>query len=37
VSPPVRPEPKREAEPEDYASRLMRAKKRAMEERDKDA
>jgi uncharacterized membrane protein len=35
--PPTRPEPKPEVTPEDYASRLMRAKKRAMEERDKDS
>jgi uncharacterized membrane protein len=34
---PVRPEPERQAQPEDYASRLMRAKKRAMEEREKES
>jgi hypothetical protein len=27
--------PEKEAEPEDYASRLMKAKKRALEDRDK--
>jgi len=30
------PRPERESEPQDYASRLLRAKKRAMEEREKD-
>jgi len=36
ASPPSPPAPQREGEPQDYASRLMRAKKRAMEERDKE-
>jgi hypothetical protein len=33
---PPSPQPAKEQEPQDYTSRLMRAKKRAMEERDKE-
>jgi hypothetical protein len=34
--PPLSPPPPQPSEPQDYASRLLRAKRRAMEERDKD-